>query len=120
MSRARAVFSVGYRGLRVKVRLLPTLADVHRECRATTGKALRGEFVSGFFWPATTLRSAHVGTLVIPVDGDLLMIVPHEVTHAVMAALGVIHADDDERLAWPVGELTSRILRRIRDMGIAL
>ena len=118
MTRALAVFTVSLRGLRLRVRLLPTEADVDHECRQYEGRRQRGTPTArAFFAPAKKLCSV-AGTIVLPATGPLAELVPHEVVHAVMHRIGGVHCTDDERLATDVGLLTARILRRLALHGI--
>lgn len=112
MTRALACFTVAYGAVRVRVRLLPRIADVDAEFHAGR-RRLRGQICHAFFTPgASGLKP--VGTIVLPADGRLEELVPHEVTHAVMYRLGGVHCSDDERLATAVGRLSARILEHTR------
>lgn len=109
---ALKIFTVSYRGIRIKVRLLPTVADVHREY--TEGKRLRnGTTVHAFFAPMYSPAAKCTGTVVLPMDGKLEELIPHEVTHAVLHKVRVCVAGDDEGFATAVGILSARITRRI-------
>lgn len=104
-------FSVRYRGCRIRIRLLPTVADVHREY--TAGECRRdGKIVHAFFY-ASQPQALHTGTIVLPLDGQLEELIPHEVVHAVMHKMGGVHCTDDEALATTVGVLSARIARKI-------
>ena len=48
-----------------------------------------------------------MGTIVLPANANLMELIPHEVTHAVMAHLVGVHSGDDESLATSVGKLTT-------------
>ena len=109
---ALKIFTVSYRGIRIKVRVLPSVADVHREY--TEGKRLRnGKTVHAFFAPMFSPAAKHTGTMVLPIDGNLDELVPHETVHAVMGTMGGVHCSDDEALATAVGILSARIRRKI-------
>ena len=113
---ALKIFTVSYRGIRIKVRLLPTVADVHREY--TEGKRLRnGTRIHAFFAPTTSPSAKFTGTIVLPVDGKLQELIPHEVTHAVLHKVRVCVASDDEGFATAVGILSARIARKIEAMA---
>lgn len=118
-ARAFGIFTVRYRAVRIKVRVLTTLAEVHRDFRLIA-KPLQGEFVSGFFLPSVSKANRHIGTIVLPADGDLLTIVPHEVVHAVMQHIKFADVDTDEPLATLTGKISGEILRRLQVMGIEL
>lgn len=117
-ARAVAVFTVALRGLRLRVRLLPSEADVNAECRHYERRSQRGAPIAvAFFAPALKLCGV-AGTIVLPATGRLTELVPHEVVHAVMHRIGGVHCTGDERLATDVGLLTARILRQIARRGI--
>lgn len=110
--RAVKVFTVNYNGIRIRVRLLPTVRDVHREY--TAGKRRRdGETVHAFFEPKCHASAKYTGTMVLPMDGRLEELIPHEVVHAVMSTIGGVHCSEDESLATAVGILSARIARKI-------
>lgn len=115
MSRALAVFTVAYQGIQLRVRLLPTVADVHREYPGGR-RRLAGRKVHAY--TVTPPCARHSCTVAFGADGCLDELVPHEVTHAVMHRLQVVRAEDDEPLATAVGILTARIhakLRRVQE-----
>ncbi len=117
-ARALAVFTVALRGLKLRVRILPTEADVDAECHRCEGRRQRGTpKARAFFAPAARLCGV-AGTIVLPADGQLTELVPHEVVHAVMYRLGGVHCSDDERLATDVGLLTERIFRQLERLDI--
>lgn len=113
--RALKIFTVAYRGIRLKVRVLPSAADVHHEY--TDGKRLRsGLQVRGFFQPTSSPKAQHTGTIVLPVSGQLEEYIPHEVTHAVLHKMRLVSSSDDESMAYAVGVLSARISRKIKAM----
>lgn len=117
MARALAIFTVRHGACRLRVRLLPTVRDVDAEYRE--GKRRRGgKWVHGFFMPSRAANAVHVGTVVLPANGRLAEIVPHEVTHAAMHHQGNVSAEDDERHATTVGLLSARIFARLRCLGL--
>jgi hypothetical protein len=117
MTRAIARFTVCHGACRVRVRLLPTIKDVDAEYRE--GKRRRdGKWVHAFFTASRSPLSQHVGTIVLPFDGDLAECVPHEVAHAAMQHVGAATAEDDEAFATTVGLLTTRIFTRLRRLGM--
>lgn len=116
MSHALARFSVRHGGLHVRVRLLATISEVDAEFRAGRRRQ-KGIVVHGFFAPAGA-GARRTGDIVIPCDADLMEIVPHEVTHAVMHHLGGADCTDDEEMATAVGLLTARIFRELARRGL--
>jgi len=109
---ALMVFTVSHAGIRLKVRLLPTVRDVHREY--TGGKrAGGGKIVHAFFQPSTAPNRKTLGTVVLPSNGRLAELIPHEVTHAWLDKSGSVHCTDDEACATAIGLLSARIARRI-------
>lgn len=117
MTRALALFSVGHRGCRVRVRILPTQRDVEREFRG--GRPRRdGLEIHAFFLAMLSPDAKHVGTIVLPADRPLAELVAHETVHAVMSYLGGVHCSSDEELATLVGILTDRIHRRCEQLGV--
>ena len=120
MTRAVAVFTVGLRGLKLRVRVLPTVADVDAECRRHEGRRQRGTpKARAFFAPSIRLCSV-AGTIVLPADGRLDELVPHEVVHAVMYRIGGVHCSDDERLATDVGLLSAKIFLGLHRRGVLI
>lgn len=114
---ALACFTVQHRRLRLRIRLLATVADVDAAFREGRRRQ-KGLVVHGFFEPAGA-RARHVGTIVIPCAGaDLMEIIPHEVTHAVMQHMGDVNCAADEALATSVGVITSRIIRQMARRGL--
>jgi hypothetical protein len=109
--KALNTFYVSHGKCRIRVRVLPSVADVHREY--SIGECRRdGKIVHAFFFPARP-DAMHVGTAVFPLDGQLEELIPHEVVHAVMHKMGGVHCTDDEALATTVGILSARIARKI-------
>lgn len=115
MTRAVAVFDVRQRGIRVHVRVLPTIADVdaayHGGPPRRTRKRVHAFFVGG------TLPARIAGVICLPVDGRLAELVPHEVVHAVVHH-GSAAGDDDEEMALAVGLLSGAIFTELRRRGI--
>lgn len=111
-------FTVRHGSIRIKVRVLPTIRDVHRAYQASPGgRARPGKIVHAFF--RETLAGKHAGTIFLPEDGQLYELVPHEVSHAVILAQGGVLPRDDEAHCTAVGILCARIFRRIEQMGVA-
>lgn len=120
MTRAVAVFTVALRGLALRVRVLPTAADVDRECRRFEGRRQRGTPTArAFFAPAARLCSV-AGTIVLPADGRLDELVPHEVVHAVLHRTGSVHPASDEAFATNVGLLCAKIFLGLHRRGVLL
>lgn len=119
MSAAVASFNVMRGGVRLRVRVLATVAEVHKAYGAGGARHRRaGRMVHAFFQASET-KAKSIGTLVLPASGgDLADLVPHEVTHAVMCRLQRVTAEDDERLATLVGQLTRTIRARLAERGI--
>ena len=116
MTRALANFSVRHGALRLRVRVLPTVRTVDAEYRA--GRRRRGgKWVHAFFLPTFSPSASYDGTIVLPADGRLVELVPHEVVHAVMHHLGGVHCTGDEPLATAVGLLSARIFSRLERLG---
>jgi hypothetical protein len=85
---------------------------VHHEY--TEGKRRRdGKIVHGFFAPTVSPAAKYTGTIVLPINGQMEELVPHEVTHAVLHKMRSVHHTDDESLAMAVGVLSARIARKI-------
>jgi len=109
---ALMIFAVSHAGIRLRVRLLPTVRDVHREYSAV-GKCRRGKMVHAFFQPTGAPNRKYNGTIVLPSNGRLAELIPHEVTHAVLDKIGGVHCSDDESCATAIGVLSARIARKI-------
>lgn len=117
MTRAVATFTVTHGAIRLRVRLLPTRRDVDAEYRGGCRRR-NGEWCYAFFLPTLSATARHVGTVVLPLDGRLEELVPHEVTHAVLHHVGGVHCTGDEAVATAVGLLTARIHDRIRRLEV--
>lgn len=118
MSRALAVFTVRQRGIRIDVRLLPTIDDVDASyygrprCEARRDrKRVHAYFVGG------TMPARNAGVICLPADGRLTELVPHEVVHAVVHH-GSAAGDDDEELALSVGLLSGAVFAELHRRGI--
>lgn len=119
-ARAVAVFIVSLRGLALRVRVLPTAADVDVECRQREGRRRRGTpKARAYFAPAARLCGV-VGTIVLPADGRLDELVPHEVVHAVLHRTGSVSRDRDESFATDVGLLSAKIFLGLHRRGVLL
>lgn len=113
--RALRVFAVQHGRLRLRVRLLATVAQVDAEYRQ--GKRRRdGKVVIGYFRRADHAR--YLGAIALAADSNLLETVPHEVAHASIERLGTVSSDDDETHATAVGVLSYRIFKRLRALGV--
>ena len=112
-ARALMVFAVCHNGIRIRVRLLPSASDVHSEYIAGYKRMRGGLHVHAFFSPTSHAAAHHLGTIVLPSNGRLEELIPHEVTHAVMHKFGGVHCSDDEALATAIGILSARIARKI-------
>ncbi|MDD5391171.1 MAG: hypothetical protein PHD37_17680 [Gallionellaceae bacterium] len=105
-------FTVSHGGVRIKVRVLPTIKDVHRAYQSCPGGRARGGLhVPAFF--LETKNGKHTGTVFLPLDGRLAELVPHEVSHAVIHARGGVLPRDDEEYCTTVGILCARIINKI-------
>jgi hypothetical protein len=112
-------FTVSHANIRVKVRLLPTVMDVHREHQARCLRCRDGNNICAFFLPAQRV-GRYVGTIVLPLAGKLHELVPHEVTHAVIHSLNGVLSHDDEACCTAVGRISARIFNHIGQIGGAL
>jgi hypothetical protein len=114
-------FYVQHGKIRLRVKLLPTVADVHR---AYTGdkkspRIARGDLVHGFF--EGSVDAKYVGTVALPMQGaNLLEIVPHEITHAVIHHLNGVLSHDDEPCSTAIGCLCASTFKQLRKMGVAV
>ena len=114
--KAAKIFMVRSGGIRVKVRLLPTAPDVHREYQRTTPRCVNGGKICGFFVANRGPALKYSGTIVLPLQGKLTEWVPHEVTHAVIHALGGVLPKDDEDACYAIGRISAQIIRRIEEI----
>jgi hypothetical protein len=106
-------FTVDHKHIRLQVVVLPSVADV--DARYRKGRRRRdGQDIHAFFLPTNACRALHHGKVVLPADGNLDELVPHEVTHAVIHCLRGVSASDDEFAATAVGMLCAQIFKRIR------
>lgn len=112
-------FTVSHGSIRIKVKLLPTVRDVHTAYQSLPGgRARPGKTVHAFF--RQTVSGKHVGTCYFPERGRHFELVPHEVSHAVILAQGGVLPRDDEAHCTAVGILCARIFRRIEQIGGAV
>lgn len=116
--RAIASFSVSFRRRRLRVRVMPSIDDVHRECWSTQTRFTTRQFVKGRgrLTPAfTAIYDRADPQLVFSLDGWTPGLVAHEVVHALLE-LGLLprDVDADEPLARAVGEFTDKIVRRLQ------
>lgn len=118
MTRALAVFTVRHRGLRVRVRLLPTVGDVHREFTTGNRWTDASSMVNAYFKPSASSSAYYAGTIAIPANGKLLELVPHEVVHAALYHFGSFLYRGGEDLATYVGVVSAQILRKVRRLGV--
>ena len=109
-------FTASHGGIHIRVKLLPTIADVHRAHQSVAKRHREGNIVAAFFLPAQR-AARHVGTVFLPLQGKLQEYVPHEVTHAVIHALNGVLSHDDEACCTAVGRISARIFRRIEQLG---
>ena len=112
-ARALATFTVRHGTLCLKVRVLPSIRDVHLEYIKGGKQRANGKTIHAFFEPTTHPIAKHVGTVVLPLNGRLEELIPHEVTHAVIHALGGVLSHDDEACCTAVGVLSARIARKV-------
>ncbi len=112
-------FVISHGSIRIKVKLLPAIADVHQEHQITARRCGTGKTVLAYFMPAQRAGKI-IGTIVLPADGRLRELVPHEVTHAVIHTLNGVLSHDDEACATAIGRLSSTIFRRVELLGVAL
>jgi hypothetical protein len=110
--KALKVFSVKHNDIRIKVRLLPTIRDVHREHQRGYLRAV-GKTICAFFAPSRRSDAKHVGIIVLPLDKRLPEFIPHEVTHAVLHQMGSVLSTHDEAFATAVGVLSMLITKKI-------
>jgi len=115
-SRVRAIrsFFVRHNNIRIKVRVLPHILDVHKEF--TGGKRVKNkdDLVAAFFQACVNPLAKYLGTIVLAGSDVLEEIVPHEVFHAVMYHFKTVVREDDEPAAYAIGILTSKILRQLK------
>lgn len=118
--RAVASFTAAARGTRVRVRVLASVADVDAESRAPRTPD-KQRLHHAIFRPRHEVPHAAgpLGTIILPADGALLELVPHEATHAVMHELRAACHTDDEELATTVGLLSAAIFKGLEKRGLA-
>ena len=116
-ARALALFTVSASGMRLRVRLLASVRDVDREYRAGWPRR-DGKVVHGYFTSTYNASARYIGTIVLPADGRLAELVPHEVAHAVMHELESVERADDERLATTIGLLCARVRAGLKARGV--
>ena len=105
-------FTVCHGSIRIKVKLLPTVADVHRAHQHGCKRDMSGRTVYAFFLPAQR-AARHVGMIVLPLNGKLEELIPHEVAHAVIHAQNGVLSHDDEACCTAIGRISARIFKHI-------
>ena len=106
-------FTVQHLSIRLKIRLLPGVADVHRAYTGGTyiPRRVGANVVHGFF--------STDGTIVLPANGgNLNELVPHEVSHAVIHHLNGVLSHDDEPCSTAIGCLCARIFKQLKKIGV--
>lgn len=111
-----SVFNVNHGGIRLRIALLPTVADVNARYRVGRRHA-KDEVIHGFFQPTTSTSATYDGTIVLGLDSCLDEIIPHEVAHAVIHCERGISANNDEFAATAIGLLSARIFSKIRRLS---
>lgn len=106
-------FTVTHGKIRLKVKLLPTVADVHQEHQTVARRCYDGNTVYAFFLPAQR-TARHIGTVVFPLNGKLKELIPHEVAHAVIHAQNGVLSHDDEACCTAIGRISARIFKHSR------
>lgn len=113
-ARALKVFTVGYHGIRIQVRVMPHAKDVYSELSGGGKWRMDKDLPSGLF--IGNIKGRFTGTIVLAGNSDLTEVVPHEVFHAVLWKFGSVHTANDEPAAYAIGILTSRILAKLVDI----
>jgi len=114
-------FIVSHMKIRIKVKLLPTVGDVHRQYTGGTSVPRRvgATIIHGFFAPSTSAK--HIGTIVLPMQGGKLReLIPHEVSHGVIHAQNGVLSHDDEACCTAIGCLSASIFKHIERMGVSI
>lgn len=112
-------FTVSHGKIRLFVRVLPTVQDVHKAYHDGVDKRT-GDCVYSFF-DAPSARSRYTGTLCFAEGTRLYELVPHEVFHAVAHHYqlfpegGTPRTDNEEVVAKAVGILSARVLDKIEN-----
>lgn len=107
-------FTVRHKDITLKVRVLRSVKHVNREFKKGNSSRLgKGQIAYSFFAPSFKASAKHVGTVVFPWDEQLIELVPHEVTHAVLHKYEGVLRSDDEAFATAVGMLSAQIIKRI-------
>jgi len=114
-------FTVTHRKIRIKVKLLPTVADVHRAYtgRTSVPRRVGAKIIHAFFAPSTSAK--HIGSIVLPMQGGKLReLVPHEVSHSVIHAQNGVLSHDDEACCTAIGLLSESIFKHIEKIGVSI
>ena len=105
-------FVVTHVGLRLRVDVLDTVREVDKAYLAGCRPRKRNWQVHAFFEQFGS-RAKHFGRIVLPADGNLAELVPHEVAHAVIRYYKTVSCDDDERVATAIGLLSAKIQTKL-------
>lgn len=119
MARSVCSFTVQYVGIRLRVRLVPTVQDVWRIWEHLARDPLRRVRVEdrplSFFCPALHPASKHWGTIILLHSPRLYEHVPHEVVHAVFSYFDqTINPADEEEFASAAGVLSQKIFKKLQ------
>ena len=112
--RAIRVFTVSYKSIRLKVRVMPHFKDVYLDMSGGVKWRMNKELPAGFFNPTKSPLAKYTGEVVLAGNSNLNVVVPHEVFHAVLHHFKTVNTEDDEPAAYAVGELTAKILRQLK------
>jgi hypothetical protein len=123
MTRAVATFTVRVDRRSVRVRVLPTVQDVHRACMEGSRRC-DGRIVHAYFDPFR--NPLNLGVIVLPGEKLSLELIAHEATHAgfhcerlFADVLGddarnmIVGDNAEERIAAFAGHLCQRIVRNL-------
>jgi hypothetical protein len=115
--KAEKIFFVRCGKISLRVRVFKNIYEVNSAYKKEHHDGSRidkkGEMVNAFFCANNSPNLKRIGTITLASNGDLFVIIPHEVTHAVLHFFKSVHELDDEPFATAVGELSSRIYKHI-------
>lgn len=108
-----STFSVSHGKLRLQIQVLKSVWDVEKAF-SIGSKPAKKKLIAHAFFEQFGKRSKHFGRIVLPSDGSLSELIPHEVAHAVISYFETVSGDHEEMAATAIGRLSALIFNRIK------
>lgn len=109
-------FSVSHGKLRIQIQVLKSVWDVEKAF-SIGSKPAKKKLIAHAFFEQFSKRSKHFGRIVLPSDGLLSELIPHEVAHAVISYFESVSGDHEEMAATVIGRLSASISNRFAQLN---